>query len=121
MKKQTPPDHLSFERDWNKKLKCDYFPTYRVHSPKYELGNVLKVHLKGAYLFDAAVVQNTPMPLNRVTDMVAYLDAAMDAAAFRQTVYRLYGHKWTMEQIDQANFCWVLLMRLHPHQATLSL
>lgn len=82
---------LDFKTNWNNKLNCAAFTTFRIHNPdKYRVGAVLAVYLRDKFMFEAEVIDTRDMYLYQVSDFVAYIDTGYDVQQFKQIVRTIY-------------------------------
>ena len=71
----TEFEQVNFMKNWNNKLSCDSFTTFRLHNPrKYAIGRCLSIMLNRRRLKDANVVKIKTMKLNQVNEFVARLE-----------------------------------------------
>lgn len=98
---------IRFSRNWNNKLSCDYFTTYRLKSERFHIGETFRIMLGGKLLFYADVVEVQHTFLDHVSNMDTMLDAGMSAADFRQmlkTMYKSYNIDWGTRAISRILF-----------------
>lgn len=98
---------IRFSRNWNNKLSCDYFTTYRLKSDKFHIGETFRIILGSKLLFYADVVEIEDTFLDKVPDMETMIDAGMSAADFRNmlmTMYKSYNIDWSRRAISRILF-----------------
>lgn len=112
----TIHEQLSFSYNWNNKLSCTAFTTFRPHNPrKYVAGKLLSVLLQGKYLKDVEVKQVKTMKLHQVNEFIARLDTTYGVEEFKNMVKTMYKNKG----IDFENGDWdlVLCVEIKPDKA----
>jgi hypothetical protein len=78
---------LDFTYNWNKKLDCDCFTTFRLHNPKkHKIGVLLLVSLKGEPLKEVMIKDIKTMKLSKVNEFIAYLDTGYSVEEFQKLV-----------------------------------
>ncbi len=89
-------ERLIFNRNWNNKLNCDYFTTFRIMNlKKYKVQSVLNVFLKT----NSGIVEFNPVRLliaehcilTDVDETFCYLDAGLSRAEFIPMVQKIYS------------------------------
>jgi len=105
---------ISFATNWNKKLDCDVFPTYRILGPKYKIGQFYKIKLKkGKEFVDYKMIQIIdihPLPLAKVTNTQALLDTGYPLSEFIEIVKTMYGKDKNKKEQDvyALPFAWII-------------
>lgn len=90
----TEFEQLSFKENWNNKLSCPSFTTFRLHnSRKYRVGNKLSILLKGKFLKDVEVIEVRKVKLYSVNEFVAQLDTGYSRDEFIALVTNMYKNK----------------------------
>lgn len=120
----TEFEQVNFMKNWNNKLSCDSFTTFRLHNPrKYAIGRCLSIMLNRRRLKDANVVKIKTMKLNQVNEFVARLDMGVDTETFKQEIVKMYENKVDVWAAD-----WDLILlesvtdkKAKPVQTTLNL
>lgn len=98
---------IRFSRNWNNKLSCGYFTTYRLKSERFHIGETFRIMLGNKLLFYADVVEVEDTFLHKVSDFDTLLDAGMSADNFRQmlkTMYKSYNIDWSSRAISRILF-----------------
>lgn len=103
-------DKLNFSKNWNGKLNCDFFTTFRVDSEKYQVGKKFEACLNDKSLGFVELVQKKKLKLEQVNDFVAGLDAGVDAVAFKHIVKTMYKNK--LNDIENTDFCLCLFKKI---------
>jgi uncharacterized protein YqfB (UPF0267 family) len=81
---------IDFSYNWNNKLNCKVFTTFRLQNQKYREGERLEVYLKKEYLGVAEVVSCATLTLNQVTEGVALIDTGYPLDEFKKIIRRMY-------------------------------
>lgn len=85
---------LSFQTNWNGKLSCKYFTTWRMHNPrKFYVGAQYEIYLNGALTKIVECVQVKSYKLYQVNDYIAALDAGYTRDEFVALVKNMYKNK----------------------------
>lgn len=106
-------NQLQFTTNWNNKLHCKAFTTLRLLSPRYNVGNVFDVRLRGDHLGNAQVVCATPIRLKELTDHICYLDTGYNAEHTRGIIRKMYANS----NIDFTHRKLVLVTLVYMQQA----
>ena len=86
--------YLNFVTNWNNKLKCDAFTTFRIYEKwKFKVGEKWEIRLRGTRQFDALVVDVKVMRLDQVNEFIAHLDTGYNKKEFEGIINRMYGRK----------------------------
>ena len=101
---------LNFNKNWNRKLDCDFFTTFRLDAPHYRKGEVYEITLNDTVIGRGICYDKKVLTLDKVNDWIAALDASTDAKGFREIVRVMYKNK--VEDVDKATFCLLLIKRL---------
>lgn len=103
----TLHEQLSFSYNWNNKLSCPAFTTFRPHNPrKYVAGKFLSILLQGKHLKDVEVMQVKTLKLPQVNEFIARLDTGYNVQQFTEMVKTMYKNKG----IDFENADWDLVL-----------
>ena len=81
---------INFSCNWNNKLGCNIFTTFRLQNTKYRVGSHHKIHLKGKEKGVAEVVSINDMPLRMVTEGIALIDTGYNLDEFKKIVRKMY-------------------------------
>jgi len=105
---------LHFTNNWNNKLDADYYTTFRIHNNiKYQVGNILDIHLHKKYLHTAYIVDIRTITLDKLNPFITGLDAAMPVDEFIKLLRRFYGTRNGKEQnIYKLQWDFILLNRI---------
>lgn len=89
-------DDINFTTNWNNKLDCDCFSTFRMHNQKkYFVGAERNIKLKGKFLKRAKIMTVTTLNLSQVTEGMALIDTGYPLAEFKETVRKIYKNMVT--------------------------
>jgi len=109
-------DPLIFTTNWNHKLWCDVFSTFRHNSQKYNVGNLKSIiHRRSDgdhYITDAEIIYNEPCRLDDVNELFARLDTGYGLEDFKKIIHTMYKNKnieW-----NKPVWCKLLLKCLDP-------
>ena len=92
---------IDFSYNWNNKLNCKAFTTWRVHNPKkYYEGAIVDITLKDEHLFTAAIVKVRTLLLNQANEYISYLDTGYSVEEFQDIVLKMYGAKAKTMKFD---------------------
>ena len=94
---------LNFSTNWNGKLDCKSFTTFRLQSSKYRVGSVHDVYLKKEMIGTAKVLAIRDMPLRSVNEFIARIDTGCSLEDFRGIIRKMY------KNADRELFSLVLL------------
>lgn len=87
-------EQLSFSYNWNNKLACTSFTTFRLHNPrKYAVGRKLSIMLQGKNLKDVEIMAVKTMKLNQVNEFIARIDTGYGVTKFQEIVQTMYKNK----------------------------
>ncbi|MCA0231535.1 MAG: hypothetical protein LCH91_13770 [Bacteroidetes bacterium] len=90
----TEFEQLPFNENWNNKLSCPSFTTFRLQNArKYRVGNKLSILLKGKFLKDVEVIDVRTVKLYAVNEFVARLDTGYSRDEFIGLVTTMYKNK----------------------------
>ncbi|MCU0439195.1 MAG: hypothetical protein MUC49_14955 [Raineya sp.] len=103
---------IDFKYNWNKKLDCLSFTTFRIHNPsKYQKGKVYELYLKGEFLGLASILDIKKVKLSDVNEWIAQLDSGYNLQEFKNVVKRMYGSD---AENENTLFDFILLKKLPP-------
>lgn len=100
-------DTIKFATNWNNKLNCTCFTTFRMATSKYQINKAYRIELKGKYLGTATVKGLRIMTLSRVNEFISFLDTAYEPGQFVNMVKTMYKNK-NIDPVKQ-NFYLILL------------
>lgn len=84
-------DDINFTTNWNNKLDCDCFSTFRMHNPKkYFVGAERNIKLKSKLLKRGKIMTVTTLNLGQVTEGMALIDTSYSLPEFKETVQKIY-------------------------------
>ena len=87
-------EQLSFSYNWNNKLSCNCFTTFRPHNPrKYVVGRKLSVMIQEKNLKDIEIKAIKTMKLSQVNEFIARLDTGYSVDDFCKMVQTMYKNK----------------------------
>lgn len=99
---------IDFSFNWNNKLNCKSYTTFRMKSDKYKVGEVYSIYLKNQYLHDAECIDIKYLTLDKVNNYTSYIDTGYSVDEFKNIVKRMYK-----EKADTSVFCLLLLKKLN--------
>lgn len=103
----TQFEQLNFSYNWNNKLACTSFTTFRLHNPrKYAKGKKLSVMLQGKNLKDVEVLDVRTLKIEKVNEFMAQLDTGYSVDEFKDILFKMYKHK----NIDLEKADWDLVL-----------
>lgn len=107
-------DNLDFGENWNHKLDCDCYTTFRINSAKYTPGKKLNVRLKKQDHHIAQIINVKPMYLAEAcnSQLLTYLDTGYSPTEFRKIVENMY--KNMVKDVNSTLFVLVLLKKIKP-------
>lgn len=100
---------ITFSTNWNKKLDCQAFTTFRVHNPaKYAQGIECDIILKGEVIAKAVIIGVRTLKLEQINEFIAYLDTGYSVKDFKKIVRTMYKGK----DVNSMKFDFVLLKKI---------
>lgn len=102
---------LIFTTNWNHKLWCDVFSTFRHNSHKYDVGKLKSIiHRRSDgdhYVTDAEIIYNEPCRLDDLNPLFTYLDMGKPVEYYKEVIRKMYSP----EKYDYSKpiFCKLLL------------
>ena len=101
---------ISFNQNWNNKLKNKAFTTCRLANPnKYVFGRKYRIKLKGETLGFATCKGIRRFPINKVNEFISYLDTGYAPGAFVNMIKTMYKNKdinWNNQLLDYVLLEW---------------
>lgn len=95
---------LKFSTNWNNKLNCKCFTTFRLYNPKiHYIGAKFDVVLKNEVIKRVEVIECRRMHLADVNEWVARIDTGYSKDEFKEIVQKIYGY------VEDKVFCLLLL------------
>ena len=92
---------INFTYNWNNKLDCKAFTTFRLRNPaKYKIGESYQILLKGKVVGTATIVQILPLTLDKVNEWIARLDTGYSLPEFKKLVETMYKNKVNVRMAD---------------------
>lgn len=102
---------LNFSVNWNNKLHCNCYTTFRLHNPKrYIPGTIFDVYLNKHFMHRASVVEVRTLKLEQVNNFIAMVDTGYDTIRFINLVETMY--KNIVTNFNKQKFDFVLLQQL---------
>lgn len=100
--------HINFIKNWNNKLDCEVFSTFRPLSNKYHVGTqyIINERTSKRVPFMATCIMTINFPFNDIPLYLIYLDTGLDRKGFYTLMNRFYGDK-----LEQMAFTFILLRR----------
>ena len=103
----APGGKIPFSTDWNRKLQCDAFTTFRIFNPrKYRRGLIYQILLKGNELGRARLVDLLTVRWSEINPTISFIDTGYDEETFRKILQQMY--KASIQ--DFAHSMWNLLI-----------
>lgn len=100
-------EQLQFSHNWNNKLTCSAFTTFRLSNVrKYQIGKRLSIMLKGKHLKDVQILDIKTLKLNQVNEFIARIDTGYSLAEFKEIIKKMYKDK----NIDFDTAYWDLVL-----------
>lgn len=97
---------LEFSHNWNNKLNCGCFTTWRRHNPlKYYQGAVFNIYLKGVFKGKAKVVDLRTLTLDKMNDFGSMLDTGYPVNIFRDMLQKMYQKHRIDWEIQKWDYC----------------
>lgn len=86
---------LHFSHDWNAKLSCQAFTTFRMFNPrKFRKGALYKITLaRHGDIGIARLVDLLTLRYSEITPAIAYIDTGYDLETFRSIIRKMYQEK----------------------------
>lgn len=81
---------IKFSSNWNNKLDCQVFPTFRVKSKKFQVGNIYRIWQGKTYKGRARIMAINVIKLDQVSDTIALLDTGYTKKEFIEMVSKMY-------------------------------
>lgn len=75
---------IRFSQNFNNKLACEYFTTYRLKEDNYRIGETFSILLNNKLIYYADIIDIEHTFLDNVSDVDAMLDMGVTAAEFRR-------------------------------------
>ncbi len=105
---------IKFNTNWNNKLSCHSFTTFRIHNPKkFIKGNKYRIELKAGkqttHIADAMIIDIKIMNLTSVNNFIAHIDTGYDMIAFQKLVRTMY--KNMVKDFDTQQWDFILLTK----------
>jgi len=102
---------LSFQYNWNNKLRCRCFTTLRLRNDeKYYKGAVYEVDLQGYPKGKAKAVDVKYLTLDKINEWIARLDTGYTAKETRELIRKTYKNKphidWNTQQLSYIILAW---------------
>jgi hypothetical protein len=88
-------DIIQFTTNWNNKLNCLSFTTFRLRSSKFAHSKVYKIYLGENFLGTAKCVAHESMMFNNLTNRIAYLDTGYNLDKMKTILRTMYKNKLT--------------------------
>lgn len=107
MRKSTMPS-ISFSSNWNGKLSCDVFPTFRVFNPElHRIGAEFDIILNDKWLKRATLVYTLVCDFSEmdIPDTLTFLDTGYGTPEFMEMIRTMYKNKLKPEDHQ-----WVFLI-----------
>jgi hypothetical protein len=101
---------IKFSHNWNNKLNCNCFTTFRVKSDKYKVGEIYAIYLKDEFICQAVIIDIKIIKLKDVNNWLAMIDTGYDKFEFEKIIRNMYKNKF--ENIDDLEFMIMLLKKL---------
>lgn len=98
-------ENLNFDENYNGKLNCVCFTTFRLHDQvQNAVGAKKQVYLKGVFKGEAKIMSVSTMRLDQINVWASKLDAGMLPGAFCKLIKELYKDRrninWDYQLMD---------------------
>ena len=103
-------NEIRFSSNFNNKLAADYFPTIRLKSDKYRIGETYAIFLHDKLLFYADIVEIKDFYLHNLSVAMATLDIGYMPVQARQMIMKMFQKQKIDWQTRQLSF--IVLHRL---------
>lgn len=106
---------LHFSHNWNNKLNCDFYTTFRIHNSfKYHTGAILDIHLNKEFLHTAYIVDVRTFGLEKLNPFITTLDAGLTVEEFIAMLRRFYSKtpQGVEQDIYKLKYDFILLNRI---------
>jgi len=111
IEKPTNTEDLVFSNNFNNKLDCKAFTTFRMHNPrKYMSGKNLNIVLKDEYLGKALILEVKTIKLADVNRYISYIDTGYDRDEFVKMVMTMY--KNMVSDFKTQDWDFILLLKI---------
>lgn len=111
-------ESIKFNQNWNNKLQCNIFTTFRLANPnKYITGKEFEIWLKDKLIGHAVIVFIYPIFLDKINNYMAYLDTGYNAEEMKNLLKTMYKNK-NIDFDRQQLFC-LMLKYTNPKQKDL--
>lgn len=101
-------EKIVFSYNWNNKLNCKVFTSFRIFSEKYKVGEIKKIFLKDEYLFDAQIISVKKIKVIQVNEFIAGIDTGYSVEEFIEIIKKMYKDK----DINSIDFCLILFKKI---------
>jgi hypothetical protein len=105
---------IAFSYNWNNKLDCRSFTTFRLHAAHYRVGEPYEILLDGHPHSTAICVGLKTLKLEQVNEFIARLDTGYSRAEFIALVQKMYKN---VRNLEERTFCLLLLCKTEPENA----
>ena len=110
---------LKFAGNWNKKLDCKYFTSFRLHNKsKYAEGVMFDILIKDqghyTWIFNAVIVELRTFKLSQVNNFITTLDAGYEVDDFIKMVKTMY--KNIVKDFDTQLWDFILLKKIDNYE-----
>jgi len=102
---------ISFSYNWNNKLNCNCFTTFRVKSEKYNVGETYEIYLNNVFVSNAKIIDIKTLKLKDVNEWIARLDTGYSQFEFDKLIRTMYKNKF--QNIDEIDFVLLLLEKIN--------
>lgn len=100
---------INFSYNWNNKLACSSFTSFRILSTKYQIGHFYDIQLHNKTLFEAKLTEMKVMKLNQVNEFIARIDTGFSKDEFIGLVKTMYKNK--IQDFENVEFVLLLLVK----------
>lgn len=102
----TELKRIDFNYNWNNKLGCNAFTTFRVFNPeKYILDEEYDIYLKNQFVCKAKIIRIKILKLNEINSFISYIDTGYSEEEFKEIVKKMYPGA------DNKTFMFILLKK----------
>ena len=84
---------IKFNQNWNNKLNCSCFTTFRLKSMKYQVNKTYRIELNCKFIGLATIKGLRTTTLSRVNDFITMLDCGLPVPQFVNMVKIMYKNR----------------------------
>lgn len=104
-------EQINFSTNWNGKLNCKIFTTFRLwNERKYLIGRKYEITFKQIEPFNAEILDIRKLQLSQLNEWTAGLDSGYSLSEFKNLIQKMYKGK--VPNVNQAFFAFILLKKI---------